>query len=64
MFDIGHDRDAVAAAQAIRDFIAIYDRNDPEDRVIAVRIHDRLQCEVYRREREHYAEWIDHGGEG
>lgn len=52
------------AAQAIRDFIAVYDRRDPEDRAIATHIRDLLQRELYRREREHYAAWIDVGGEG
>ncbi len=57
-------RDAAETAQAIRDFIAVYDRSDPEDRAIAAQVRDLLQRELYRREREHYAEWVDVGGEG
>jgi hypothetical protein len=41
----------------------MFDRNDVEDRLIAVRIRMRLHSELYRREREHYPEWIDVGGE-
>lgn len=54
---------AAQTAQVIRDFIAIYDRHDPDDRAVAAHIRARLQRELYRREREQYAEWIDHGGE-
>jgi hypothetical protein len=52
------------AAQMIRDFIAVYDRHDPDDRAIAAHVRVLLQRELYRREREHYPEWIDVGGEG
>jgi hypothetical protein len=47
----------------VRDFIASFDRSDPTDQWIAARLLERLQGEIYRREREHYPEWVDHGGE-
>ncbi len=50
--------------ELIQDFIATYDRNDPTDRWIARILRERLQGELYRREREHYSEHIDLGGEG
>lgn len=46
----------------IRNFLATYDARDPVDREIAMRLHERLHAELYRRERDH-AEWIDFGGE-
>ena len=56
-------RDGAETAQAIRAFLATYD-----DRVatwqIAMRIRERVHSEQYRRERERYSEWVDHGGEG
>ena len=51
-------------AQAIRVFLSTYDASDVSDRQIAYRIRERLHSEIYRRERKHYAEWIDLGGEG
>jgi hypothetical protein len=57
------DFSATDGAKAIREFIAVYDRTDPEDRRIAARIGGMLQSELYRREREEYPEWIDIGGE-
>jgi hypothetical protein len=51
-------------AQLIRDFIATYDRNDPTDRWIAARLVEKLNGELYYRERTYYAPWIDVGGEG
>lgn len=48
----------------VRDFIATYDPRDPIDRLIRIRLLERLHGEMYRREREHYSEWVDHGGEG
>jgi hypothetical protein len=53
-----------ASAQAIRAFLATYDGRDASDRQIALRIRERLHSELYRREREHYPEWVDLGGEG
>ena len=55
---------AAETVRAIRDFIAIYDRTDADDRAIAASIRDRLQRELYRREREDYPELIDIGGQG
>jgi hypothetical protein len=52
------------AARAIRDFLAVYDRHDLDDREVATHIRERFLREMYRREREHYPEWIDVGGEG
>lgn len=52
-------------AQAIRAFIATYDRNDVSDREIAARIREKLHSELYRRERESWnAPFVDLGGEG
>jgi len=48
---------------SIRAFIAAYDAHDPSDRQIAVRIREVLHKEIYRRERDRYAEWVDLGGE-
>lgn len=50
-------------AQAIRAFLATYDARDAADRQIAARIRERLHGELYRREREHYSEHVDLGGE-
>lgn len=50
-------------AQVIRNFLAAYDASDASDRYVAARIRERLCSEWYRREREHYPEWVDHGGE-
>jgi len=33
-------------------------------RQVLYRVSERVHGEVYRREREHYPEWIDHGGQG
>lgn len=52
------------AARNIRDFLASYDALDPSDREVAARIRERLQREIYRREREIYPEFVDLGGEG
>lgn len=49
--------------EMVRDFIASYDPSDPIDRLIRIRLLERLHGEMYRRERHHYPEWIDHGGE-
>lgn len=49
--------------EGIRDFIATYDGRDLTDRWIAARLVERLHVELYRREREFYPEWVDHGGE-
>lgn len=57
-------RDGEEAAREIRAFLASYDGRDASDREIAAQIRARLHSELYRREREHYPEWIDHGGEG
>jgi len=51
------------AVRVIRSFISTFDRNDVENRLIAVRIRMRLYSELYRREREYYPEWVDVGGE-
>lgn len=50
--------------EMVRDFVATYDPRDPVDRQIRVRLMERLHSELYRREREHYPEHVDHGGEG
>jgi hypothetical protein len=47
----------------IQEFIDRFDRSDSVDRWIALRLLVRLQGEIYRREREIYPEWVDHGGE-
>ena len=47
----------------IRAFIASYDVRDASDREVALRIRERLHRELYRREREHYSEFVDVGGE-
>jgi len=49
--------------QVIRTFIASHSTWDDADREVARRIKDRLQRELYRREREIYPELIDLGGE-
>jgi hypothetical protein len=49
--------------QLVQAFIDDFDRNDPVDRFVARRLIEKLQGEIYRREREHYPEWIDVGGE-
>ena len=46
-----------------RSFLAIYDRNDPADRQIVTRIREQVHRELYRREREHFPELVDIGGE-
>ena len=50
--------------EMVREFIATYDRTDPQDRWIAKRLVELLHGEIYRRERDWYHEWVDHGGEG
>jgi hypothetical protein len=50
-------------AQAIRSFLSMHDAWDTSDRQIAARIRERVHAEVYRREREHYPEYVDLGGE-
>lgn len=55
-------RRGAETAQAIRAFLATYDGRAATWEV-AIRIRERLNSELYRREREHYPEWIDHGGE-
>lgn len=60
-----HDGGA-ETAQAIRAFLSTYDASDASDasdRQIALRIRERLNSELYRRERDQYPQWIDHGGE-
>jgi hypothetical protein len=54
---------ALATVQEIRDFIAVYDPSDAFDRQYAAQIRQRLNSELYRRERDRYPEWIDLGGE-
>lgn len=56
-------RSGAATAQAIRAFFSTYDARDASDREVAARIRTRLHRELYRRERDQYPEWIDHGGE-
>jgi hypothetical protein len=53
-----------STAQTIRAFLASHDAIDPADRQAVFRIRARIHGEQYRREREHYAEWVDFGGEG
>ena len=57
-------RSGAETAQAIRAFLSTYDASDASDRQVAMRIRERLLSEQYRRERELYPEWVDHGGEG
>ena len=57
-------RGGAETAQAIRAYLSTYEASDASDRQIAMRIRARLHSELYRREREHYPQWIDHGGEG
>ena len=54
---------AAASAQVFRDFLAAHDAHDPGDRQAVARIRERVHAEVYRRERELFPEYIDHGGE-
>lgn len=49
--------------QVINAFLATYDKRSASDRQISFRIRERLQGELYRREREQFPEWIDLGGE-
>ncbi len=49
--------------QQISAFLATHDRSDPEARRLVARIAERVHGEIYRRERETYPEWVDHGGE-
>jgi hypothetical protein len=49
-------------ARAIRAVLTTYD-GQPALRRVAARIRALLQSELYRREREIYAAWIDLGGE-
>ncbi len=49
------------AAALIRDFIATFDGSVSVER--SARMLERLHGEQYRHEREHYPEWVDHGGE-
>lgn len=59
-----HDqRSSADAARTIRTFIETYDSRDPDDRLAAQRIKIRLLREIYRRERDVYPEFVDHGGE-
>ena len=51
------------AAQSIRAFLASHDARDPADREAVYRIRARVHGELYRREREHYPEYVDLGGE-
>lgn len=57
------DISAPSMAQAVRVFIATFDVRDARDREVAFRIRERLHGELYRREREIYPEYVDHGGE-
>lgn len=50
-------------ARSIRAFLSTYNARQGRDREIARRIRAQLYRELYRREREYYAEWIDYGGE-
>jgi len=50
--------------EAVQKFIREYDRSDPHQVYIAKRLDERMYAELYRREREYYAEWVDLGGEG
>jgi len=63
MLDHARANAAADTVRVIRSFVASYDRNDADDRAIAVRIRQVLHSELYRREREIYAEWVDLGGE-
>jgi hypothetical protein len=53
----------VLTMQVVQDFIDTFDRTDPTDRWIAKRLLERLHGELYRREREHFPEFVDLGGE-
>lgn len=57
------DQQRSGATKANRAFLATYVASDASDRQIAREIRARLLSEWYRRERDHYAEWIDFGGE-
>ncbi len=61
--EVEHDEHERLMPTLIRDFIATYDRTDPTDRWIRTRLLERLHGELYRREREHYSEYVDLGGE-
>jgi len=56
-------REGAETAQAIRAFLTTYAGRDA-CRQVLLWIRARLHSELYRREREHFAEWVDHGGEG
>lgn len=53
----------VLTMQVVQDFIDTFDHTDPTDRWIAKRLLERLHGEMYRREREHFPEYVDLGGE-
>lgn len=56
--------DSAALVISIDNFVTTHDRCNPNDRRIALRLLELLHGELYRREREHYPEWVDVGGEG
>lgn len=53
----------LSTQELIHDFIKSYDPSDPQDRSLRIRLMEQLYAEMYRREREFYSEFIDHGGE-
>lgn len=63
MSDVARQAASETAAEWLA-FVATFDVRDVDDRQIAYRIRERVFGELYRRERELYPEWIDHGGQG
>lgn len=71
-------KDIVFAAQASRPTHQVTEASDPllafvaaaevldpfGDRYVAYRTRERVYGEIYRRERKHYPEYVDFGGEG
>jgi hypothetical protein len=53
----------VITMEVVQEFIDSFDPSNPTDHLIARRLRELLQGEIYRREREIYPEWVDHGGE-
>jgi hypothetical protein len=56
---------AQVTSEMIRDwFIDLIDTfSSISERAVAPRLRERVHGEIYRRERDHYPEWIDVGGE-
>jgi hypothetical protein len=61
---VTEQRDTTSStARTLRAFLASHDPSDPADREAVYRIRARVYGEQYRRERKHYPEYVDLGGE-